>query len=78
MKRTDFDCRLGAEKRLPCCSFHLFSKKAQGKESLLTVQADVLCEKNARHGSRAVVSEIDDRCWLLSGIVGVPVRSIAC
>ena len=26
LKRTDYDCRLGAEKLLPCCSFLLFSK----------------------------------------------------
>ena len=48
-----------------------------GRGSLF-FKAGVLCEKNARHGSRgAVVSEIEDRCRLLSGIVGVLIRSKA-
>ena len=40
-------------------------------------KAYVLCEKNARHGAGAVVSETDDRFRLLSGIVGVLIRSKA-
>ena len=41
-------------------------------------KADVLCEKNARHGSwGSGQSENDDWCRLLAGIAGVLLRSKA-
>ena len=40
-------------------------------------KADVLCERMLDMVPGAVVSEIDDRCRLLSGIVGISLRSIA-
>ena len=80
MKWTDYDCRLSAEKLLPCCLFFFSSRSKHGVRELTE------CSKLTCFAKRmldmvpgAVVSEIGARCRLLSGIVGVyvSVRSIA-
>ena len=76
MKRTDYDCR-----RIGCWkSFALFFSSLL----VITGRGELTeCSKLTCFAKRmldmvpgAVVNEIDDRCRLLSSIVGVLVRSI--
>ena len=74
---TVSDCRLGAGKLLPCCCSSLLEVIA-GRGELPSVQSwRALRKECSTWFPGAVVSEIGDRCRLLSGIVGVLVRSKA-
>ena len=77
MKRTD--CRLGAEKRWPCCCFFslLDLEVTTGRGELAECSKLTCFAKRMLDMVPGDSVEIGDRCRQLSGIVGVLVRSKA-